>query len=39
MSSLIIKKHISGIITVENTPFTYEGIDYKGAKFIIKIDI
>ena len=39
MSSEIIKKHLNGTITVKNETYDYEGIEYTGAKFIIKIAI
>ena len=39
MSSEIIKKHLNGTLTVKNETYEYEGIEYTGAKFIIKIAI
>jgi len=37
MSEEIISKHLKGSINVENIEYTFEGIDYKGATFKIKI--
>ena len=37
MSQDIITNHLNGIIFVSNEKYTYEGKDYKGAKFTIKI--
>tara|TARA_B100001063_G_C16776048_1_gene565460 strand:+ start:3060 stop:6221 length:3162 start_codon:yes stop_codon:yes gene_type:complete len=38
MSEEIVKNHLNGILSVENSTYTYDGIEYKGAKFSIKID-
>ncbi len=37
MSEQITRTHLKGIISVKNSSYTYEGIDYKGALFTIKI--
>ena len=39
MSEEIISKHMNGVLTVKNTDFTYENIDYTGASFLIKIPV
>ena len=37
MSKEIIEKHIDGILLVSNENYTYENVDYLGAKFVIEI--
>ncbi len=37
MSQEIVKNHLNGTLIVENTRYTYENIDYIGAKFTIKL--
>ena len=37
MSQDIIKKHLNGNLIVSNEKYKYEGIDYIGAKFTVKI--
>ncbi len=39
MSRDIIQNHLHGSIEASNTDYLYEGIEYKGAKFTIKISI
>ena len=39
MSEEIVKNHLNGTIRVENETYTFEGVQYTGAKFIIKIAI
>ncbi len=39
MSEEIIKNHLGGNLTVSNETYTYEGIEYTGAKFSIQIHI
>jgi len=39
MSEEIVTKHLKGSLSVINEKYTYEGINYTGAKFVIKIDI
>lgn len=38
MSQEIITKHFNGTIYVKNTSYTYENIDYTGAKFNIRLN-
>ena len=37
MSEEIVKNHLDGSILVSNENYSYENIDYTGAKFTIKI--
>ena len=37
MSEQIIRTHLKGTISVKNSAYTYEGIEYKGALFTIKV--
>ncbi len=39
MSKEIIRTHLNGSLNVSNESFSYNGIDYKGAKFIIEIPL
>ncbi|MAD41413.1 MAG: hypothetical protein CL623_03375 [Arcobacter sp.] len=39
MSEEIVTKHLKGSLSVINEKYTYEGINYTGAKSVIKIDI
>jgi signal transduction histidine kinase/methyl-accepting chemotaxis protein len=39
MTESIISKHLKGDIFVQNTTYSFEGVEYNGAKFIIKIPI
>lgn len=39
MSKDIINNHMNGNLSVENEKYTFEGIEYIGAKFIIKLPI
>jgi len=39
MSKKIMKKHLNGTISVTNEKYSYEGIDYTGAKFVLDINI
>jgi len=39
MSKDIIDNHMNGNLSVENEKYTFEGIEYIGAKFIIKLPI
>ncbi len=39
ISRNILINHLEGSIQVKNETYTYEGVEYKGAKFIITIDI
>jgi signal transduction histidine kinase len=39
MSQDIINNHLKGELTVLNENFSFEGIDYTGAKFIIKLPL
>ncbi|MBU3015883.1 cache domain-containing protein [Poseidonibacter lekithochrous] len=39
MSEEIIKNHLNGYLTVENVSYNFEGIEYRGAKFTIKINV
>ena len=39
MSQEIIEKQLNGKIVVENYSYNYEGEDYMGAKFTIKISL
>ena len=39
MSEEIVRKHLNGNLLVSNEDYSYEGIDYKGAKFTIKISV
>ena len=39
MSEEIVKKRLNGTIIIKNTSFTYNNIEYIGAKFIISIPI
>ena len=38
MSEEIIRNHLNGTLIVENETYQYDGIEYNGAKFIIKIN-
>ena len=38
MSDEIIRTHLNGIITVENITYSHDAIEYKGAKFSIKMN-
>lgn len=38
MSEEIIKNHMNGSLSVVNEVYEYEGIEYKGANFLIKIN-
>ena len=38
MSEEIIRNHLNGTLSVENEIYQYAGIEYNGAKFIIKIN-
>jgi C4-dicarboxylate-specific signal transduction histidine kinase len=38
MSEEIIRNHLNGTLSVENETYQYDGIEYNGAKFIIKIN-
>ena len=37
MSKEIVEKHLNGMLIVSNENYTYENIDYFGAKFVIEI--
>jgi signal transduction histidine kinase len=37
MSKEIVEKHLDGVLLVSNEKYTYENIDYFGAKFTIEI--
>ena len=39
MSEEIIQKHLHGNLTVSNEKYSYEGIEYTGAKFIINLPL
>ena len=39
MTQQIITKQLNGEITVKNSKFTYEDIEYIGAEFIMSWDI
>lgn len=39
MSKEIIDKHMNGSLSVENQKYTFDGIEYIGAKFIIKLPL
>jgi len=39
MSEEIVHKHLNGKLSVSNEIYTYEGVEYAGAKFIISIPL
>lgn len=39
MTETIISKHLNGRVVVKNVKYNYDGVEYNGALFIVKIPL